>query len=76
ERRASINHIRDAYFLRSLLSTLLGYLALVSLLTVFVAVTGIIGALLIVTVVAVLLVYFYGGFKISNSSPTSSPPPL
>ncbi|MBI5307207.1 MAG: hypothetical protein HZB37_02415 [Planctomycetes bacterium] len=50
--------------MRSLISTLLGYLALVSLLTVFVAVTGIIGALLIVMVVVVLLAYFYGGFKI------------
>lgn len=50
--------------MRSLLSTLLGYLALVSLLTAFVAVTGIIGALLIVMVVAVLLMYFYGGFKV------------
>lgn len=56
--------MRDAYFLRSLLSTLLGYFALVSILTIFTAVTGIIGVSLVVTVVVVLLFYFYDGFKI------------
>lgn len=67
--------MRDAYYLRSLISTLLGYLALVSILTIFTAVTGIIGVSLVVTVVVVLLVYFYGGFKISNKFTHLFPPP-
>ncbi|KKO18996.1 MAG: hypothetical protein DCC43_00715 [Candidatus Brocadia sp.] len=55
--------MRDAYFMKSLFSALLCYVVLLAILIIFVAVTGIMGALFLLTIGVVFLVYFYGGFK-------------
>lgn len=55
--------MRDAYFIKSLFSALLCYFILFSVLIIFVAVTGIMGALFILITGVLFLVYFYGGFK-------------
>ncbi|MDN3513045.1 MAG: hypothetical protein NG747_01440 [Candidatus Brocadia sp.] len=49
--------------MKSLFSTLLCYVVLFTILILFVAVTGIMGALFILTIGVVFLIYFYGGFK-------------
>lgn len=55
--------MRDVYFIKSLFFTLLCYIVLYTILIIFVAVTGIMGALFILVTGVVFLVYFYGGFK-------------
>jgi len=55
--------MKDSYFYKSLFSTLLIYLILITVLTAFVAVTGIKGVFIIISGVVLLLVYFHGGFK-------------
>jgi nitrate/TMAO reductase-like tetraheme cytochrome c subunit len=49
--------------MKSLFSTLLCYVVSFTILIIFVAVTGIMGALFLLTIGVVSLVYFYGGFK-------------
>ena len=53
----------DDYFLKSLFSTLLVYLGVLTGLVIFVFIFGIAGAFLISAIVALLLVCFYGGFR-------------
>ncbi len=55
--------MRDGYFYRSLLGTAAGYVVCTASLMAFVLTTGIVGFSILVLVVTVLLVYFYGGFK-------------
>lgn len=55
--------MKDSYFYKSLFSTLFIYLVLITILISFVAVTGITGVFIIISVIVLLLAYFYGGFK-------------
>lgn len=55
--------MRDGYFLKSLLATLLVYSAIVGVLVTIVIITGITGVFIIFAIIILLLVYFYGGFR-------------
>ncbi len=55
--------MRDAYFYKSLFSTIFVFCVITAFLMVFVAVTGVIGGIFILVTVIFLLVYFYDGFK-------------
>lgn len=55
--------MRDAYFYKSLFSTILVFCGVTFFLMIFTAVTGILGVLFILITVVFLLIYFYNGFK-------------
>lgn len=57
----------DSLYLKSLFSTLIIYLAIVGLLVAFVTLSGIAGFLLIVAIIVLLVVYFYGALSRKDS---------
>lgn len=60
--------MRDICFYKSLFSTFLVYTIIMFFLVTFVVITGVIGALFILSAIIVLFIFFYDGFKIIKNT--------
>lgn len=60
--------MRDICFYKSLFSTFLVYTIIMFFLVTFVVITGIIGALFILSAIIVLFIFSYDGFKIIKNT--------
>ena len=59
--------MRDSYFYKSLISTLILYITALSIVVGFIFVTGVVGISVIFVIIAGALCYFYGMFEKSEN---------